>query len=379
MDSNNHFHQFPGFFRPTTTPIPDELFDRVMHHLTGAELKVVMYICRRTFGFKKDSDTISLNQIATGITTKTGKVLDEGTGLSKRHVQRALKTLEEKNIIKVSRRVDETGINEVNNYSLNVIDTLYGVGTKSPQGGDKMSTGVETPMSPGVETPASTTTNSLQETENNNDDVVQALLDFGISEPTARKFGKQYPEDYLAGKIAWAQWLLDKGEIGGDGRNAAGFLRDAIIGDYKPAEDQVSPSQRKARDQQIEAAAEERRRQQQEYEKAKEEAFKAVRQNNPPQPIGDTGLTTATAWDSTLEKLKALLPGSASLWLNNTILVELSGKTAHVVVPNQFTVDWLNRRLYQSIARTLGDVINQDVQIEFFAADIVPAEAAVGD
>ena len=85
--------QFNGFRSPTTTPVPDEVFDDLIADLTGAELKVLLYICRRTFGFKKDRDSISLNQIANGITTRDDRVLDRGTGLSKRHVQRALKSL----------------------------------------------------------------------------------------------------------------------------------------------------------------------------------------------------------------------------------------------------------------------------------------------
>jgi phage replication O-like protein O len=136
--------KFPGFQFPTTTPVPDEVLDVLMPQLSTAELKVLLYICRRTFGFKKDSDTISLHQIATGIRTRDGRVLDGGTGLCKRHVQRALKVLEKKNIIKVSRKVDETGLNEVNTYSLNMLDTGGGVGTKSPHPRDNMSSGVGT-------------------------------------------------------------------------------------------------------------------------------------------------------------------------------------------------------------------------------------------
>jgi phage replication O-like protein O len=110
--------QFHGFQFPTTTQVPDEVFDVLLPQLNGAELKVLLYICRRTFGFKKQWDSISLNQIASGITTKDGRVLDRGTGLSKRHVQRALKQLEKKQIIRVNRRRDETGLNEINTYSL---------------------------------------------------------------------------------------------------------------------------------------------------------------------------------------------------------------------------------------------------------------------
>jgi phage replication O-like protein O len=112
----------------------DEVFDILMPQVSGAELKVLLYICRRTFGFKKASDNISLHQIASGITTRDGRVLDGGTGLSKRHVINALKGLEKRNIITVTRKVDESSLNEVNTYSLNMLDMGRGVGTKSPQG-----------------------------------------------------------------------------------------------------------------------------------------------------------------------------------------------------------------------------------------------------
>src|SRR5918998_5213978 len=113
---------FPGFQFPNTTQIPNEVFDTLMSKLSGGELKVLLYICRRTFGFRKESDSISLTQIAYGITTRAGRILDRGTGLSKRHVVTALKTLEKRNIIKVSRMIDETGLHEVNTYSLNIVD-----------------------------------------------------------------------------------------------------------------------------------------------------------------------------------------------------------------------------------------------------------------
>ena len=144
---------FRGFRSPNTTPIPDEVFDELLADLSSAELKVLLYICRRTFGFKKESDTISLNQIAEGITTRDGRVIDKGTGLSKRHVQRALKRLEEQQIVEVRRDIGDDGVNEVNTYSLHFQE---GVGDKSPYGRDK--------RYPRVGTPVSTTRNSVQET-----------------------------------------------------------------------------------------------------------------------------------------------------------------------------------------------------------------------
>jgi phage replication O-like protein O len=182
---------FQGFNFPTTTPVPDEVFDLLLPQLSGAELKVLLYICRRTFGFKKQWDSISLTQIASGITTRDGRVLDRGTGLSKRHVQRALKQLEERHIIRVNRVRDETGLNYINTYSLyfqhpvpagarqrsgetasDVVETaVEGVETGHSTGvGTPQSLGVGTAGAnsrdmtvPRVETPMPTTRNSKQE------------------------------------------------------------------------------------------------------------------------------------------------------------------------------------------------------------------------
>jgi hypothetical protein len=52
---------FKGYSSPNYTPVPDELFDEQLPDLSGAELKLLLYIIRRTFGFKKESDNISLN------------------------------------------------------------------------------------------------------------------------------------------------------------------------------------------------------------------------------------------------------------------------------------------------------------------------------
>ncbi len=69
--------------RPTTTPVPDEIFDEWLAVLGHAELRVLLYIVRRTFGFdKRGGDTISYRQFTDGITTRDGRVLDRGCGVS---------------------------------------------------------------------------------------------------------------------------------------------------------------------------------------------------------------------------------------------------------------------------------------------------------
>src|SRR5438552_2572306 len=92
-------YQFAGFINPTTTPVPDVLFDELAPELTEAELRVLLYIIRRTFGFKKHQDDISLKQLVEGITTHDGRTLDRGAGVAKSAATRAVRGLVEKGVI----------------------------------------------------------------------------------------------------------------------------------------------------------------------------------------------------------------------------------------------------------------------------------------
>jgi hypothetical protein len=113
--------QFKGFISPRYTQVPDELFDKLMAYLSGAELKVLLYIIRRTFGFKKEADHISLKQICHGIKTREGEILDKGTGLSLSTVQIALKGLLEKNCVVTERNRSKKNGDEPTTYSLQML------------------------------------------------------------------------------------------------------------------------------------------------------------------------------------------------------------------------------------------------------------------
>jgi hypothetical protein len=43
---------------PNTTQVPNVVLDRWMTSMSGAEIKVVLYVVRRTFGFRRTSDRI---------------------------------------------------------------------------------------------------------------------------------------------------------------------------------------------------------------------------------------------------------------------------------------------------------------------------------
>lgn len=135
-------YEFPGFHKPNTTGVPDEVFDELLPVLSGSELKVLLYIIRRTFGFKKDMDNISLAQMLHGITTRDGKVLDRGAGIKdKKTLLTAINNLEAKKIIFTKRQKSAEKGDEPTTYSLHLIeDAVTGiipppVGGKPHQGG----------------------------------------------------------------------------------------------------------------------------------------------------------------------------------------------------------------------------------------------------
>lgn len=113
---------FTGIKSPNYTQVPDVVIDMLMADLSGAEFKVLIYIIRRTFGFKKDADYISLSQMVNGIKTREGKVMDRGTGLGKRHIVAALKVIEGLGIIKKIKQSSPEKGDMTNYYSLNLND-----------------------------------------------------------------------------------------------------------------------------------------------------------------------------------------------------------------------------------------------------------------
>jgi hypothetical protein len=115
--------RYQGFSRPNYTQVPDDVFDILLPELTESELKVLLYIIRRTFGFKKDADTISLKQMVEGIRTRDGRQLDRGAGVSKTSAVRGVTGLVEKGIIvAVRNRSTEKG-DEPTTYTLHIAET----------------------------------------------------------------------------------------------------------------------------------------------------------------------------------------------------------------------------------------------------------------
>jgi Bacteriophage replication protein O len=126
---------FGGWDSPNYTMIPDQFFDEVMPHISEAELRVLLYIMRRTFGFKKGADDISLKQMVEGITTRDGRVLDRGCGLSKSAVAKGLRLLADKQIITAIRNQSRERGNLPTTYALRYVERAAPLSTRKTGGG----------------------------------------------------------------------------------------------------------------------------------------------------------------------------------------------------------------------------------------------------
>jgi hypothetical protein len=378
--------KFQGFQFPTTTPVPDEVFDLLMPQLSGAELKVLLYICRRTFGFKKAADNISLNQIATGITTRDGRVLDRGTGLCKAAVVTAVTSLAEKGIIVRNKRQSVQKGCEPTTYSLNFAPLATQQTGACPETSplSKNQTGGCPKTRQGPVQKLDTQQTVVQETERQEtvvvDAVAQQLENFGIAKTAATKLTKEYPAAYIREKVAMAAELVRAGSAL-VAKNPAGWLRRAIEEDYR-------------RDHRQHQACSAGQQATEEWQTLIQSAQPVATEDLQTGPTCDSDDTTEnneaegttrdqdtrateterkaacqTTWNKTLQRLKEQVPSHTfETWIKDTALVSLEKSTAIIRVGSQLARQWLERRLYWGVVRALRDVLNQDVAVQFVTA-----------
>ena len=97
-----------GILVPNAFQIPNEIVDEgYLETLTGGELKVLIYIIRKTFGFNKISgDRIPISQIM------------RATGLAHTTIIEATRALENDGLIKIHRETELDGTKKINYYQL---------------------------------------------------------------------------------------------------------------------------------------------------------------------------------------------------------------------------------------------------------------------
>jgi hypothetical protein len=101
-------------FVPNSTQVPNIIFDYLMARLPNAEYKCLLYIARRTYGFRKDADYIALSQFISGVKNKYKEVVDYGTGLSRQTVITALNNLQLSGLVMIAKNKN------TNKYKINL-------------------------------------------------------------------------------------------------------------------------------------------------------------------------------------------------------------------------------------------------------------------
>ena len=389
---------FSGYFAPNYTPVPDQLFDEHLHLLSGAELKVLLYICRRTFGFKRGSDNISLNQMLSGIVKKDGTRLDNGTGLSKSTLLKAIKSLVDMNLIVSEQRSSESNGNEPTNYRLNVRDSLErdsegGVsenrtplGIKIDLGGDRfLYQGLGIKIDPTIN--SSTTNSNTRNSINNNtpssqepavaeDSVVVALVSRKIAKRVAQKLAGDFAPEYVEAKIAFHDFLV--AERPADIKKPAAWLRSAIENDYSApdgfisaADIEILANEEKSRNKALVAAQEANERaivQAEREERAKHDRrlrWLHEKYGPPKEAI--------PFWEAVQEDIKQSAGIATYALIDDAYILTLNGSTAKVGIPSKFKLNQLAHPGTQTqIARAAKSIAKHDIALEFVLLDDLP-------
>ncbi len=326
-------YKFPGFSSPRYTQIPDIVFDELQHRLSGAEYKVLMYILRRTFGFKKDADNISLRQMREGIVKSDGTRLDYGAGVqSKATLVSAVRKLEEMGIVLATRNSSNERGDEATTYTVNM-------------GGDARVQKLNTPPGTKIEHPRVQKLNTQetvkQETEKQQHVVVAFLVSRGIGKQIAQALASNHDERYIRQKATYLDFLLDVSPE--KVRNPKGWLRRAIEEDYGAPDGFMTQEEREA--QRLEEVRLERSLMEEKKKLAREEEAEKRRKEE-----------ELLNWSKTVRKQYKTPSELIGVWSNLTDRVEaLEGQS--------FFTTYLKRSLLASAGNGEAVIVSPDDNI----------------
>jgi phage replication O-like protein O len=153
---------------PNHTKIPNIIIDQHMAELSHAQFKVLMAICRKTIGWHKQSDYISISQIV------------ELAGVSNKTVVGAIKQLEKKGFIVTQKTNRSTTLITINYEVTSVVSTPTSVTITPPSV-------VSTPVTSVVSTHTKETINKEESSIPTLEDVIEYFNGNGYTTDSARK------------------------------------------------------------------------------------------------------------------------------------------------------------------------------------------------
>ncbi len=396
--------EFEGFLAPSYTQVPDEAFDKLMARLSPAEFKVMMYIIRRTFGFKKGADAISISQIVSGIRTKDGTQLDMGTGLTRRGVTKALAELARRKVIVVERRRSVKKGFEATVYRLNIIGNLgnfphpddprvqpllqlpqdprelssLGLGNSVPQARELSSLEQETvvqdtekqqqqprprrakasPKTTPVSEPTDVVVASSNDTTTDTaNDIQTGLAALGVAQSTIRSLLKNRDHTTVGRWVAYVEHKLASGWMPHE--SPAAWIVTAIrSGDWViPDWFQTPEEQAAAAAQEVQLVEAERRRRD---EEAELERRKAEQQRRAVESELGVGESTRETWERVQDLLRDTEHFSVAFLGSH--LLPLNGRVATVVTSAPFFREVIEKRA-EALCSVISEVSGKNIEV----------------
>lgn len=365
---------YEGFATPNGTFVPDDLFDVLAPRLTEAELRVLLYIIRRTFGFGKNADAISLRQLTDGITARDGRILDLGTGMSRKGVIGGIKGLQQKGIIEVHKQKDQRGDSEINVYNLRFregvvtlsnypgyLKSLPLVTSGNPQESALQESVEQQPADTDLTPPGQAVVAFKAErkagrpTGEQANELYETLKDLGVHHHTASKLLRSYDLDYIATMCTYLSDRLTKGWVPHE--SVAAWLVAAIKGKYSLPAGYLTPAERAMQQKQ----ESERAQQRQAEAAAAEQQWTAEARRQREGRLLALGIeqNVDKIWQKTQDHLRQ--QGEWSITMALAYLKHIEQGLAVIVAPES-----VRRRLLDQlpvIATALGEVTGQTVEV----------------
>ncbi|MBP7559235.1 MAG: replication protein [Armatimonadetes bacterium] len=392
------FTDYPGLADPTWTQIPDEVLDFMLPALSGAELKVFLYVLRRTYGFKREADRITLAQLSSGIQKHDGTHLDYGTGLSRRAVIEAVKALEAKGLVNVVRSTTEDGTTDVNVYRVRrasegrvqksnpprAVFAPSGVQKSNPQETvvretvEQETEQQQPPSTPTANTPQATNPKrhgdvvvapSGNQTPDSSNTIAARLSGLGVASSTTKALLSKHDHDTISRWIAYTEHKLASGWLPRE--SPAAWLVAAIrSGDWVIPEWFTTTQEKEAENQRV---AEEQRAGWAQAEERERQA--AAKQRAAVEEHLGIGERTRELWDQARALLRER--GQFSPALFASYLLPLRGTAATIVTPVDIFCRFIESRSVQ-IALVLSETLGRPVETVEVKHTELPAKAMEG-
>jgi len=346
---------FSGFSKPESNyfKMPNDWPNITAKITSLAELKVVEYVLRHTWGYEEYgiSKKITTDEFMNGRKRLDETRIDKGTGLSNRSVIDGLRRAVAHGLL----------VEEVDDSDKARVKKRYKLKMKSfqedPQSGvKKVHTGVKKLHSNCEETSQRSERNTI---ERNKYVVVKDLIDRGISPNVAHELYKDYPEDYLHKKIELLDYLVEtRSPL--ISRNSAGYLRTAITEDYIPPKGFKTKAEREieeTEERRLLEGIDEELRAEQEKEHTRREQIIATYQ------IPETALNI---WERALDQLRGQFSRVYfDTWVKDSILLSIENGVATIGVENRPAQEWLSDRAQSTVVSVLTGLLGEPISVSF--------------